>query len=320
MRWDDYDLVKTSYHLGFANLLDQGVGPNPLILARLGCVVGAGPDDDGMAFSPTERDLLIGIQPVLNERSHCLALLTARERALWQEQFGADKPVSLIPTGVDRTIPPPGNNPYAEFSEKIAVYVGNLRGGRVPYPRALLANGSGESEIVGQQNINTAWQDRLNSLGRELRNKGIRLCFVGYGDVSRLEPRYVTVLGPIENERVWDYHFFADVGIALAQGRRQLSECSKLYYYLRTGLPAVSEEPIPNNDLIEETNLGFVADHGDDAAMAEMVEDAAHRSWDAAAAMDWMVQHHTWDERVERYDDMIRTTLNLADRELTKVT
>ena len=36
--------------------------------------------------------------------------------------------------------------------------------------------------------------------------------------------------------------------------------------------------------------------------------------------MDWMVQHHTWDERVERYDDMIRTTLNLADRELTKVT
>ena len=41
VRWDDYDLVKTSYHLGFANLLDQGVGPNPLILARLGCVVGA---------------------------------------------------------------------------------------------------------------------------------------------------------------------------------------------------------------------------------------------------------------------------------------
>ena len=26
VRWDDYDLVKTSYHLGFANLLDQGVG------------------------------------------------------------------------------------------------------------------------------------------------------------------------------------------------------------------------------------------------------------------------------------------------------
>ena len=64
----------------------------------------------------------------------------------------------------------------------------------------------------------------------------------------------------------------------------QHNESSKIYYYLRTGLPAVSEAPIPNNHLIEETNLGFIADYAENQVMAEMIAEAVHKKWHKDAA------------------------------------
>lgn len=72
----------------------------------------------------------------------------------------------------------------------------------------------------------------------------------------------MTHLGAVDNDRVWDYHHFADVGLVLAQGDVQHNDSSKLYYYLRSSLPVISESPVPNNFLIRESGLELIADYG----------------------------------------------------------
>ena len=98
-------------------------------------------------------------------------------------------------------------------------------------------------------------------------------------------------------------------GIALAQGPVQHNESSKLYYYLRTGLPVVSEAPIPNNRVIEEARCGLIAPYGDDDTLAEMVEAAARRPWDRAQAVRYVLAFHTWDRRMQVYQQLFAAGL-----------
>jgi hypothetical protein len=112
-------------------------------------------------------------------------------------------------------------------------------------------------------------------------------------------------LGIVDNDRIWDYQYFADVGIVLAQGDVQHNESSKIYYYLRSGLPVVSEQPIPNNHVIVESGLGLISDYGDDRMMAEMIEEAVHRAWPREAAIAYMLEHHTWERRAQVYADLL---------------
>ena len=95
----------------------------------------------------------------------------------------------------------------------------------------------------------------------------------------------------------------------LAQGAVQHNKCSKVYYYVRGGLRVVCERPIPNNHLISETNLGFLADYGDISTMTEMVEEATSTQWNRTKAMLYMLDHHTWDARAGVYDATIAADL-----------
>jgi hypothetical protein len=215
---------------------------------------------------------------------------------LWRHEFGDDRKVLMVPTGVDREIPSPCRNPYEGLRTKIAVYIGHIYMGT-------------------QREVNLLWQRKLNGLGRRLKKKKITLCFVGLGDFDQLDPEAVTHLGPVENDRIWDYHYFADVGIALAQGPVQHNESSKIYYYLRAGLPVVSEGGIPNNDLIRETGCGFIAPYGDEETMADLVETAACRKWPKEESAQFMVDNHTWDQRARVYDRLIRQEFHLEPPE-----
>jgi hypothetical protein len=88
----------------------------------------------------------------------------------------------------------------------------------------------------------------------------------------------------------------------LAHGPVQDNESSKIYYYLRTGLPVVCERSVPNAGLVTETGLGAVVPYGDDAAIADAAS-AAHA--DAATADEvaaYMVRDHSWDKRAASYD------------------
>ncbi len=284
--WSRYHVVKTLYPGGFRTLLETGGGAHPCIVARVGAVVGPTDETPGVYFFGEERQALWEAHQAMRERARAVTLLTEASRALWQAHTAPRLPVLpvlMVPTGVDREIRPPGPNPFAGSSTRNAVYVGNLY-------------------VDHQRELNLYWQERLNALGARLRARGVRLHFVGPGRTDRLDPRVVTNVGPVPHEAVWDYQHHADAGVVLARGAVQHDEASKLYYYLRAGLPAVSETPVPNNHLITESGAGLIAPFGDDAVMAEMIEAVARRPRDPRAAQAYVVAHHTWDRRIDVYE------------------
>jgi glycosyltransferase involved in cell wall biosynthesis len=293
--WTDYQVIKTLYQHGFRTLVDAGGGAHPFIISRLASVVGQDDRVPGVHFTGAERAALYEAQQDIHRTSHYVALSTEPNRALWRREFGDAVPLLLVPTGVDRSIPAPAHNPYlgVTAASKIAVYIGNL------YTRT-------------QRHINRLWQERLNRLGALLRARGIQLVFVGPGLSDLLDPAAVLNLGGVPHASVWDYQYFADVGIALAQGPVQHNESSKIYYYLRTGLPVVTEAPIPNNEVVIESGCGLVTAYGDDHALADTIEAAAHRTWDRDAAVSYVLAHHTWEHRFAVYTDIIDRRLRAA--------
>jgi len=290
--WSRYDVVKTLFHEGFDSLCSSGGDRHSFIISKLGSVVGHSDQTEGVHFFNEEREGLFETQKKINERSRYITILTQQSRQLWEREHRRTSNLLFVPNGVDRTIPPPRENPYGAFSDKIAVYIGNLY-------------------IDTQKEVNLLWQTRLNSVGRLLRAKGIRLFLVGHGNTSQLDADAVTHLGPVDYRRIWDYQYFADVGIVLAQGHVQHNESSKIYYYLRTGLPVVSEAPVPNNHIIQEAKLGFIPEYADDRMMANMVEDAIFHKWDREGAVNYMLEHHTWDRRIDVYDRLIKGELGM---------
>lgn len=286
--WNRYDVVKTLFHSGFESLDEEGGSNHPFIISKLGSVVGNHDDTDGVYFFSREREHLFQIQERVRERSRYVTLLTAASRRLWEQLYGPADNLLHVPTGVDRELPAAGENPYKAFSEPIVIYAGNIYGETQP-------------------EMNTVWQNRLNRVGGLLRNKGIRLCFIGTGRTDRIDRTAVTVMPEVENTAFWDYQRFASAGLVLAQGKAQHNESSKLYYYLRTGLPVVSESPVPNNFLIDATGMGHVVEYGDDHMLTDMLENAISTEWPRRQAIQYIVKNHSWDHRVATYDDVVRS-------------
>ena len=289
--WQRYDIIKTLFHEGFESLESEGGDNHPFIISKLGSVVGNHDGSEGVHFFNEEREELFETQKKINQKSKYITILTEPSKHLWETEFGMKTNLLMVPTGVDRAIPPPGRNPYGALKEKVAVYIGNLY-------------------VNTQKEINLLWKTKLNRLGNLLKKKGIKLFLVGPGDIEQLDQSVVTYLGPIDNDQIWDFQYFADAGIALAQGTVQHNESSKIYYYLRTGLPVVSEAPIPNNYLLEEADLGFIAHYDDDQMMAEMIEAAVCKKWDRENAMQYVLDNHTWDRRAEIYAKLIKNELS----------
>ncbi len=288
--WSHYHVVKTLFHQGYETLRDRGGADHPFIISKLGSVVGHDDQTQGVHFFNQERIDLFETQREINERSRYITILTKPSLDLWKKEHGRTTNMLMIPTGVDREVPPPGANPYRVRGERVAVYIGNLYEGF-------------------QRDINLLWQERLNTLGHLLRARNIKLFFVGPGAIDKLDKNAVTCVGAIDGRRIWDFQYFADVGLVLGQGKVQHNESSKIYYYLRTGLPVVSESSVPNNHIIEEAALGLVADYGDAQMIAEMIETAAHKKWNRASAVDYILNNHTWDHRAQIYDRVIKTEL-----------
>ena len=288
--WSRYDIIKTLFHEGFESLQSEGGDNHPFIISKLGSVVGNHDGSEGVHFFNEEREELFETQKKIDQKSKYITILTEPSKRLWETELGRKTNILLVPTGVDKVIPPPGKNPYGALREKIVVYIGNLY-------------------VSTQKEINLLWQMKLNRLGHLLKKRGIKLFLVGPGNVDQLDQNVVTYLSPVDNHRIWDYQYFADAGIALAQGKVQHNESSKIYYYLRTGLPVVSEAPIPNNYLIKEADLGFIADYADDQMMVEMIAEAVYKKWRKEDAIEYILSHHTWDKRAEVYDRLIRREL-----------
>ena len=287
VRWDDYDVVKTFFHTGFDSLRDAGGADHPFIVSKLGSVVGR-TQTKGVHFHGEVRRRLFETQVQIARHSRAVTVLTARSAALWRREHGPEMPLLRVPTGVDAELPPAGPDPYARLGidRPVVLFAGNI------YTRDK------------QAEVNRLWQERLNRIGRLLVRRSLRLVAIGIGETDLLDHDAVLHLGAVDARAVWDWQRHATVGLVLAQGPVQDNESSKIYYYLRTGLPVVCERPIPNAHLIKETRLGTIVAYGDDAAIA----DAACRLAAAPPAVDGtiasIVRQHSWDRRAALYDDL----------------
>jgi glycosyltransferase involved in cell wall biosynthesis len=279
-----YDLVKTSYHDSI-RLVKGFQGP---VVSRIVRVVGPTlPERDEAC-----RDRLLGSQAMIKERATVVALNNEENRARWQAMYGDAPPTVLVPTGCPANIPESGMNPFPE-NERALLFLGSLAA-----PRMV---------------------EMLNLAARRLEGRA-RIHLVGlnkarmYGGTSgcALDP-LVADHGQLPETAVWNFIRHAHAGLALATGPHAFdNDMSKIFNYLRGGLPVVSEEPILNNDLIRETGLGRVFRYGDiddliSAALQIFENPMSHRKREV---MEFMASRHSWDRRVETYVQLFHAILS----------
>lgn len=290
VRWSDYDVVKTLFHSGFETLRRYGGAAHPFIIAKLGSVVGP-VDMEGIYFYGRTRQQLFATQEAIQRTARYVTLLTEPAVRLWHECLGPTPAVLLVPGAVDARIPPPRRNPYARDARSSCLFAGNFY------------KNSRSSQPEAHDTLTT----KLNELGGLLDARGARLYVLGPGESRDLDGRFVTYCGVVPYEESWDYLYHAAAGIVVSAGEwMHNNESTKIYHYLRAGLPVVSEAGFPNDHVVRESGLGFVVDNGDLERMAERVIEAATRSWEREHAIDYVLRHHTWDRRAEQYDRLLR--------------
>ena len=292
-RWEDYDVVKTLFHRGFRTLSRYGGAGHPFVISKLGSVVG--PEDrDGIYFFGAQREAGFRIQAEIQETSRFISLLTDPAMSLWRECHGDRGNLLLVPGAAEEQIPSPGEDPYPSAPGSRVLFAGNF------YSAARGSQAGAHRTLV----------QKLNTLGAWLRARGVRLYVIGPGDRASLDPSAVTHLGVIPYHRSWDYLRHADVGIVVSAGPfMHNNESTKVYHYLRVGLPTVSEAGFPNDHLIATTGHGFLVPPGDVDALGSAIQNALQQQWDPRDVIDHVLARHTWRRRAAVYDEVIRRTL-----------
>jgi len=290
VRWAAYDVVKTLFHIGFETLERYGGSDHPFIIAKLGSVVGPS-DQPEVYFFGEERSRKYEIQRRIAGASRYVTILTRESADLWKSSFPAPPGVLLIPGAVDAEIPAPRRDPYPESQPRRCLFAGNYYNRRY------------------QPQAHAALISKMNALGKLLAGRGIRLFVLGPGDAGGLDRNYVTPVGQVSYVDSWDYVHFAGVGIVLALGTEpNHNESTKIYHYLRAGLPVVCEAGFPNQSLITEAGLGYVAPNGNPQRMADLIGRAMDEVWDRAAAVSFVLRRHTWDHRAQVYDSLFKSS------------
>jgi glycosyltransferase involved in cell wall biosynthesis len=284
VRWSEYDVVKIANQSGFELLERLGGAGHHHIISRLGTVV-PGEDTEGFYFHGELRRRMYELQGRISRGSRCIAVSNEAARTLWTQQFGTLPPVLLVPGGVDRDIPDPDRDPYPPGGARRCLFAGNF------------------SYLNYAPQANEVLCRKLNRLGERLRRHEVTLFAIGPGDTELLDPRYVIHLGVVPYERTWSYLQFAHVGIEAVKGQGSLhnTESSKVYHYLRAGLPTVIETGLPNAELVRDAGLGFVVESDDLDAFSAKVVEAAETTWDRQRAVEYVLDRHTWDHRALVY-------------------
>lgn len=281
--WDAYDVVKAEFHAGFDRVARFRGADHPFLVVKFGSLVGP-PGTPGVYFFGETWEALAATQRAIAERARYVTILTEPSADLWRSQYGTGIPVLMVPTGVDAVIPAPRTDPYAALglSGRAVLFAGNIYTDQ-------------------QREVNLVWQDRLNRLGRALQRRGLTLVAMGPGYTDRIDHDAVRHVGALPVEETWDWQRGAVAGVVLAHGPGQHNESSKIYSYLRTGLPVLCERPVPNASLVTATGCGAVVDLDDVEALAAAAEDLAIRRPRFDDVADWTAREHSWDERAARY-------------------
>ena len=290
VNWNNYDVVKTVFHRGFDTLEEFGGISHPFIISKLGSVV-AQNEIDGIYFYGDVHKRLFATQEKINKTSKYVTVLTKQAKKLWREVHGRKDNLLLVPGGVDAEVPSPLEDPYPSNEKIKCLFAGNI-----------YTKGS-------QPEANDVLVNKLNILGKLLSDHGAKLYMIGPGDVTNLNPDYVSYLGVIPYYKCWDYFYFANVGIVVSAGAfMHNNESTKIYHYLRAGLPVVSESGFPNDNVVRKGKLGFVTKNGNMELMALNIIKAAKKDWNKEHAINYILENHTWDERVKVYEKILKET------------
>ncbi|MDH5265902.1 MAG: glycosyltransferase [Betaproteobacteria bacterium] len=288
VRWGAYDCVKTLFHQGFTTLTRFGGGGHRFVISKLGSVVGS-QDTDGIYFYGRQRRHLFATQRRIAATSRYVTVLSEPARQLWIAHHGREDAVLLVPGAADRDVPPRGEDPYPDREPVRCLFAGNVYTSRT------------------QATANRVLIEKLNRLGALLDQRGARLYVLGPGNVRMLDPRHVTYLGSVSYHASWNYLQHAHVGVLVAPGPfLHNNESTKIYHYLRVGLPIVTEAGYPNEHLVTESGLGHIVANGDLTALADRAAAAAAASWDREKAVAFILARHTWDTRAAVYDRVLR--------------
>jgi hypothetical protein len=220
VRWSDYDVVKTLFHIGFETLEHYGGAQHPFVISKLGSVVGPR-DREGIYFYGAQRKRLYATQERIARSSRFVTLLTEPARALWSECFDQHNRVLIVPGAAAAEVPAPGADPYPDKQVR-CLFAGNFY---TPTP-------------ASQPEAHRTITSKLNELGRLLAEQNARLYVLGPGAADSLDREYVTYLGTADYDASWNYLQHADVGVVVAAGPfNHNNESTKIYHYLRVGLP-----------------------------------------------------------------------------------
>lgn len=272
VQWQVYDAIKTTHHTDAFSVPDH-----PFLVCRIGRIV----DETHPLRVHSHRQDLLDAQDLIASRARRVVLMCEENLKRWRAAYPKGPKGIVVPNGCPMETPKISSSPY-RGNRKRALYLGSLTSSR--------------------------FVRMLNALGKALRKCGIELHHLGrnqldlYGETGeRLDPAYVMSHHPVLEPQSWSYLFHADVGLMFARGRHIFdNEISKVYYYLRAGVPTVSEELISTNSLIYETGWGEVVEYGDISAMAEAVKAWVEAPRSKRSEVGEMVaKRHSWENRAE---------------------
>lgn len=279
-----YDLVKTSYHDSIM-LVEDFAGP---IVSRIVRVV----DERLPKRDEQVRKKLLRCQSLIRSRSSAVVLNNEENRERWHKMYGDSQLTRIIPTGCPAVLPDAGGNPYPPGPPPILFL------GSVAAPRMVHMLNAAARQLRGSATVHLVGRNKAQMYG------GDRDCM--------LDPLIMDHGEKVEDE-VWPFIMHAAVGLALATGTDPFdNDVSKIFSYLRGGLPVVSEHPIVNNWLVDQTRMGRVFGHGMITELVASVHSLLDRPPEPQtrmAAMQFMAEHHSWDRRVESYMELFSLVL-----------
>ncbi len=269
-----YSLIKTCYHQSI-KLVVEYAGP---VVSRIVRVVDARLPERDSAL----RDELLLCQSLIQERAQAVILNNTLNQERWEHLYGRKQLVEIIPTGCPSNIPLNSPNPF-HTEKPVVLFLGSLAA-----PRMV---------------------DLINGLAKELRDE-CEIHVVGanktemYGAQKEIPlERDVFYHGEMPEPEIWRYIRYSSVGLALATGPHAFdNDLSKMFYYLRGGLPVVSEDTVCTNYLLEETSYGEIVPFNNLSVLGERVLKLVRNPPPVSKQkiMDYMALHHSWENRVEK--------------------
>ena len=275
-----YDIVKTCYHFSIS-LINDYAGP---VVSRIVRVV----DNVLPERDASHRDRLLECQDRIFRRASALVLNNIENQERWYRLYGDSPPIALIPTGAASVIPPVHCNPFGS-DERVVLFLGSIAA-----PRMVRLLNETASRLRNRCSVHVVGTNKAG--------------LYGGGNDCRLDPVIVNH-GPLPEDKTWDFIRHASIGLALATGPHAFdNDLSKIYNYLRGGLPVLSEEPVISNELIRQTGMGMICRHGDIDDLVSKANELLDRPplTKRESTMEWMASVHSWDNRVDSLLNLLR--------------